>query len=410
MKRFFCLLLVLCVLLTMAAPVGAEEQPNTFADASQIRHSSQVLMLVDLGLISGYSDGTFRPDACITRAEIAKLIALVSTADPKAEGSVTFPDAAGNWAEPYIRYCAEKGIIAGSNGLFRPGDNVTAQELAKMLLIAVGRGSGYTGAGWAEAVNRDAESLGLYDGFESEYATPVTRDDACLIIYNAMHCSAVAGKDADGSYLYALDDLMNPKSYLEVRFGLVRYTGVMTGNECADLTAADGGKLDAGTTKLAGHKLFEVSSDLSLLGRTVDIFVQKGKVVGLPCLASGEIAQTFSQSQKLADTLKTTGYRTTAETEYYSNFVRTDEKILDSLPAGALVTVVDHTGDKKIDVVLVTAFEKASVVRVDPLTVLHGGTETAAKQYCASDFFRPGDSALYTEIGGVGYVLAEQNP
>jgi len=407
MKRFFCLLLVLCALLCLAAPAGAEEQPEAFTDAGSIRHYSQVTMLVDLGLISGYGDGSFRPDSCVTRAEIAKLIALVYADNPQADGGTSFPDAAGSWAERYIRYCAEKGIVAGSGGLFRPNDYVTAQELAKMLLVVIGRGStGYVGSGWADAVNRDAEALGIYQGYTSAYDTPITRDDTCLLIYNALQCSAVTGKAASGALTYALDDLMNPKSYLEVRFGLVRYTGVMTGNECADLTT-DGGTLEAGTTKLAGHKAFQVSSDLSLLGRTVDIFVRDGSVVGLPCAAAGEVAHTFSQADNMAATLATTGYRTTAETEYYSNFDRADAGILDELPAGALVTVIDHTGDQKIDVVLVTSFEKATVAGASPLTVQRGAEALQVRHFCVSDVFRRGDEVLYTEICGVGYIRAE---
>ena len=92
---------------------------------------------------------------------------------------------------------------------------------------------------------------------------------------------------------------MNPKSYLEVRFGLVRYTGVVTGNECADLISA-GSALAPGMTKLAGHKEFAVSSDANLLGRTVDLFVKNGKVVGLPCVLISEISHTFTSAQDMA--------------------------------------------------------------------------------------------------------------
>ena len=65
-----------------------------------------------------------------------------------------------------------------------------------------------------------------------------------------------------------------------------------TGNECADLTSA-GNPLPAGPSKLAGHKAFDISTDLSLLGRNVDIYVKDGKVFGIPCYAVDEIYYTL---------------------------------------------------------------------------------------------------------------------
>ena len=405
MKKLLCLLLALSVLLTLSAPAFAADTVTEFTDSSDIHNYTEVLMLVGLGLISGYSDRSFRPANCITRAEVAKLITLLSTADAVGTGAAVFQDTAGSWAENYIRYCAEKGIIGGDgSGHFRPQENVTAQELAKMLIIAIGRdGSGYVGAGWADSVNRDASELGIYRGFASAFDEPITRDDACLLIFNAMQCSAVTGKDASGKPVYVLDDLMNPKSYLEVRFGLVRYTGVVTGNECADLISA-GSALAPGMTKLAGHKEFAVSSDANLLGRTVDLFVKNGKVVGLPCVLISEISHTFTSAQDMEKVLADTDYQMTADTQYYWNFDPADASMLQSLPADVRITVIDRTGDQRIDTVLAYSCETAVVSAVSPLTVRLAGKETAVVPFSSSDLFAPGEEVWYTEIRGAGYI------
>ena len=118
---------------------------------------------------------------------------------------------------------------------------------------------------------------------------------------------------------YALDDLMNPKTYMETRFGLVRYTGVLEANECADLTMA-GGKLAAGMSKLAGHKEFAVSSDLSLLGRTVDIYMLNGEAVGSPVASAGEIYYTFADAQELKAVCDSNSFTFADNCSYYSNF------------------------------------------------------------------------------------------
>ena len=282
MKKTACWLLILSMLLLLALPAGAAEKTPAFADAGDIRNGYAVRMLVDLGLIVGDNDGNFRPAAPITRAETAKLIACLCTDTFAQAGGAPFADTAESWARDYIAYCASRGIVGGAGGYFRPQDDVTAQELAKMLLVVTGSdGARYTGAGWSERVNADAEKYGLYHAFSGRYDLPVTRDDACLLIYNAMQRPAVDGENADGTPRYVLDALMNKRTYLEVRFDAVRYTAVLTGNEYADLTQA-GGKLAAGTTKLEGHKEFSVTSGLWLVGHSVDLYLRDGEVIGAP--------------------------------------------------------------------------------------------------------------------------------
>ena len=60
-----------------------------------------------------------------------------------------------------------------------------------MLLIALGSDSNrYTGETWAEQVDADAKSQGIYTRFSADPALPVNRDNACLLIYNAMQETA----------------------------------------------------------------------------------------------------------------------------------------------------------------------------------------------------------------------------
>ena len=194
------------MLFIMGMPAAAAEPRMaavSFSDRDAIRNDNEVWMLVDLGLISGYGDGTFRPQNGITREETAKLIAMLCTDEPAAENAPAFLDTADSWAADFISYCASRGIIAGANGLFRPKDGVTAQELAKMLLVVLGEDPArYVGAEWADAVNADAMAFGIYSGYSKNYAAPLCRDDACLLIYNAMQCSAVVYPEQEGMLRY----------------------------------------------------------------------------------------------------------------------------------------------------------------------------------------------------------------
>lgn len=71
-RRIACLLICVCLLLCMALPAGAQDEGAAFTDRGRIRNVGAVQMLVDLGLISGYDDGTFRPGNFITREEVAE--------------------------------------------------------------------------------------------------------------------------------------------------------------------------------------------------------------------------------------------------------------------------------------------------------------------------------------------------
>lgn len=405
MKKFLCLLLAAVLAGLLILPCAAAE-PTDFTDRSTIRNYNAVRMLADLGLVAGYSDGSFGPDKLIRREEVAKLMALLADVDAEVQGQnapVPFYDVSESWALPFIAYCAQNEIVAGSSGRFRPADHVTLRELAKMLLVLLGEDSArYVGAGWAQNVDQDAFEKGIYAGLTAGYEEDATRDNACLLIYNATLCPKVANASENSVQRYVLDALMNPMSYLEIRFGLTRYTATLTGNECADLTGSS--PLPAGTSKLAGHKAFQVSTDLSLLGRSVDIYVKDGKVFGVPCYAVDEIYYTFADASQLKEICQGGGFRLTDETEYYYNYARSSKEILNAVTANDKITVIDHDGDNAFDVVLVTTSRPATVTATSPLTVDVGGQSYEVQAFSQADTFAVGDAVYYSQVCGSGYI------
>ncbi len=95
-----------------------------------------------------------------------------------------------------IGYCTNKGIISGySNGTFRAGNKVTGVQAAKMLLGALGYDSkieGYTGSAWAKNVLADAEDAGLFKGMGAvDLTQPLTREAAAQMIWNALQATMV---------------------------------------------------------------------------------------------------------------------------------------------------------------------------------------------------------------------------
>ena len=105
---------------------------NRYSDVAAGQwYNNAVSTMTRAGIVNGYPDGTFRPNAPITRAEMAKIIALFAKLDKSTD---RFPDAAGHWAEAYIRLAAGNGWIEGyPDGTFRPNQSITRAETVTMI-------------------------------------------------------------------------------------------------------------------------------------------------------------------------------------------------------------------------------------------------------------------------------------
>lgn len=94
-------------------------------------YNNAISTLSNAGIISGYPDGTFRPNAPITRAEMAKIIAVFAKLDTRVD---RFTDIDGHWAESYIRLAAGNEWIEGyPNGTFKPQQSITRAETMTMI-------------------------------------------------------------------------------------------------------------------------------------------------------------------------------------------------------------------------------------------------------------------------------------
>ncbi|WP_162991043.1 S-layer homology domain-containing protein [Biomaibacter acetigenes] len=184
---------------TPATAVNGAASTLELVDFDKVDAKEAVSLLLKLGLINGKVQAdkkvAYEPDAKLTRAEIAKLVAKAVTLVSKEEikGTKSFADIKGNWATDYIQYCADKGIIDGAGGAYNPDNNVTGLETAKMLLAAMGV-EGLTGSDWAARTEAAANEKGLLKGTKAVNGTPVDRDDAAQLIYNALTISDGSSK------------------------------------------------------------------------------------------------------------------------------------------------------------------------------------------------------------------------
>ena len=102
-----------------------------FSDTPSKWYNKAINAVVARGIMRGYSDGSFKPNAPITRAEFAQMISAI---DAKPFGTAPFADVKGHWAELAIGKEYAAGRISGyPNGTFRPDAPITRAEAAHIL-------------------------------------------------------------------------------------------------------------------------------------------------------------------------------------------------------------------------------------------------------------------------------------
>lgn len=127
------------LMLARALQLEGNAKPLAFADRNQIGDWAQpaISLAVQAGIINGYEDGSFRPDAQISRVEMAAMIIRALNVELPSDHSTSFADDADipGWAKGYAAAAAEEGIIRGRDGnQFAPNEHTTRAEAVVMLL------------------------------------------------------------------------------------------------------------------------------------------------------------------------------------------------------------------------------------------------------------------------------------
>ena len=242
MRRKKVLALVLTLALALSVAAGA-----AFTDQKQIKNTEAVDMCVALNIISGYPDGSYKPEGNITRAEFTKMLCVLLNGgkEPTLGTAVkpTFSDVSTSansaWAEKYIESCVSQGIVSGvGGGKFAPNNNVTGSEAAKMLLVALGYKSDietFTGAAWEVNVNVKATEKGLYDGLAGlDTSKALTRDNAAQMVWNALQAKEVKYDytlvSENGQLVSKITLVTKDETLMEDKYDAQTFTGTFEGN------------------------------------------------------------------------------------------------------------------------------------------------------------------------------------
>jgi hypothetical protein len=111
--------------------------PGGFTDTAGHPHATNIAKVAAAGITGGYPDGSFRPNAPVTRGQMGTFLQRGYELTP-GDGP-TFPDVIGTTHEPGIRAVAGKGIATGgTDGRYRPAEAVTRGQMAAFIARAEG--------------------------------------------------------------------------------------------------------------------------------------------------------------------------------------------------------------------------------------------------------------------------------
>jgi len=137
MKKLFILFLIGIFLI----PVSFATM--NFSDVSDSTHyKDSIEWMQENGVIQGYEDGTFKPEKCVNRVEMLKMLFLMNNVDVSSYEAELFSDTLdGQWYTPYVKAAKARKTIQGyPDGTFKPNQCVNRVEAIKMAVLEFNEG------------------------------------------------------------------------------------------------------------------------------------------------------------------------------------------------------------------------------------------------------------------------------
>ena len=192
MKKFIAIIMAVIMVMSFATIAFAA---NGFTDVSKSRYETAINELYDLGIVNGYSATKFGTDYTLTRAEACAIIVRALYGEKIVPDVINFTDVSyRDWFYDYVNTAVYYDIMHGHSATtFAPNDEITYDQMATLVLNALGYNAPQLAGEWPVNIERIATRLGLYTNIPiyfdgSEY---ITRGEACQMLYNALDCYVV---------------------------------------------------------------------------------------------------------------------------------------------------------------------------------------------------------------------------
>ena len=380
---------------TMFAGAAFTDQADINAD-----NVDAVDLLTTLKIIKGYEDGSFDPEGTVDRAEMAKMIYTIRNggnddASAHVGNTTSFTDISGHWAEGYIKYLQNTGIVAGKSATqFAPDAQVTTAEAMKMALALAGydeENAGLTGIDWQKNTLTYATTIGLTDNVASAMSAGCTRQDAAQILANCLGATAVRYSavvenfvnDSKEGLSFGGPAISVGNKWMDLYTNIGTLIGIDGDALTITMTQSDEADSDAPSIK----EFIDLDTDYSeLLGQKVKVLFEGGKnnsVIGVYATVDNtvytvEANDTSKDEEKVA--FGGNSYRLDDEggiTTYIDGDKNAQWTSLDELDHNTLnpnmYTFVDTDDNGRLDTLVVRTYDVAKVSYVASDRVIAAG-------------------------------------
>lgn len=222
-----------------SAPEATEapSAPSSTYDSDKYYQKSLALCS-SLGIITGYEDGSVKPDSNVTRAEMASIVLRMLAIDSHSQYQNAFKDVtSAHWAANQIQTAMEQKIISGmGDGTFVPDGEVTYAQVLVMLVNALNYNyEAEAAGGWTSGYLQQADILDITKSVQGAVEVPSTRGEVIKMVYNSLLADykEITGYE-NGNPKYEAK-----RTLAEAKFEVIEAKGVLKGTAKTDITGTD---------------------------------------------------------------------------------------------------------------------------------------------------------------------------
>ncbi len=276
--------------------------PTAFAGFSDVEDSKAIDVVSGIGIMEGNSDATFSPEANLTRAEFAQIVAdiynygaeddvvaqwkedyfsdvfktetdLIPPEVMNQGASTLYSDVqeGGEYFEAIKLVTRVKAMNGVGNGEFNPDGNLTVEQALKVILTMLGYAyQAESQGGYPNGFIAVAENTDMLDNVKSGHSSYATRDDIANILYNALEIPLMQYRYSNGEWSYVSYET---DTFLSKILNLGYNKGRMTGNGYTNLKGEDPQAENIITVNNGTYRISEDSEYVrEYIGRDVEVY------------------------------------------------------------------------------------------------------------------------------------------
>jgi len=179
------------------------------SDVKGTKYETPVSQLTALGIVTGYEDGSIKPDQTITRAEFCAIAVRGTNMKGVLTSSATqfFDVPASHWASGYIALAAGRGYIVGyPDGSFQPENQVTIAEAVAILDRILGFEPAIDSSNWPDSYIAKGAEIGVTKGVSVNANSPAPRGDVFMMTANSLDIDIMKQVQYGTETIYEVQD------------------------------------------------------------------------------------------------------------------------------------------------------------------------------------------------------------